>query len=94
MDAEKEVIQMLLKDNYDSIVDRGLIKPGKTTIPQFCDKIVEEVEEFETSEELEECADIALASLNCLVENLGVNGAIKMLRGKIEVNKTRAKYGL
>ena len=69
----------IIKDNYDSIVKRGLITPS-TTYDEFRDKLVEEVDEFrcalfgyecakdyimnEDSEVMEELADIILVCLN------------------------------
>ena len=63
-------MKKLIKQNYDSIVQRGLITVDTTTI-EFLDKMDEEVMEFceaiiDNNEEAieEECADVILTMLN------------------------------
>lgn len=63
----------LIRKNYESIVKRGLIVPGVTTMPAFIMKLEEEVQEFIDAyqsfgendlHEREELADIVLVCLN------------------------------
>ena len=41
-----------------------------------------------------ELVDIILVAFNALIHDCTVPDILKIIKGKIEVNKTRAKYGL
>ncbi len=63
-------LQKIIRDNYDSIVKRGLISPN-TKPRDFLEKLYEECNEFETAlltgtntEMDEELADVILVCLN------------------------------
>ena len=88
----------LISDNYQSIVDRGLISPT-TTLFEFLDKLEEEVKELEKealrpkqySNLPEELADVIMVCLN-----MGKHYHIdieKEIKNKIKINKYRAKNG-
>ena len=88
----------LISDNYQSIVDRGLISPT-TTLFEFLDKLEEEVEELEKealrpkqySNLPEELADVIMVCLNMAKHyNIDIEQEIK---NKIKINKHRAKNG-
>ena len=88
----------LISDNYQSIVDRGLISPT-TTLFEFLDKLEEEVEELEKealrpkqySNLPEELADVIMVCLNMAKHyNIDIEQEIKT---KIKINKYRAKNG-
>ena len=86
-------MEELIKDNYDSIVKRGLINKS-TTIRQFLDKIYEEYEELELAYEHEdmynfneELADVILTCLNTAY-HLKIDIETE-LKKKIEINKNR-----
>ena len=88
-------MKQLMEENYQSIVDRGLINP-KTNMDAFIRKIKEEVREFEEAAKIgtlkeirEELADIILTCLNT-----GIHFGFDIeweLKNKIEINKNRAK---
>ena len=88
----------LISDNYQSIVDRGLISPT-TTLFEFLDKPDEEVKELEKealrpkqySNLNEELADVIMVCLNMAKHyNIDIEQEIKT---KIKINKQRAKNG-
>ena len=93
----------LISDNYQSIVDRGLISPT-TTLFEFLDKLDEEVKELKYSivdyvdydsqkfnNVKEELADVIMVCLNMANHyNIDIEEEIK---NKIEINKQRAKNG-
>ena len=83
-------LEQLLKDNYSSTVDRGLITPS-TTIHDFIDKIYEEVYELKCARDnanfREELADIILVGFN-LATHLDID-IFKELENKVEINKNR-----
>ena len=88
----------LISDNYQSIVDRGLISPT-TTLFEFLDKLEEEVKELEKealrpkqySNLPEELADVIMVCLNMAKHyNIDIEQEIK---NKIKINKYRAKNG-
>lgn len=84
----------LIKDNYISIVERGLIN-SETTIQDFIDKLDEEVKElkesFTNNESTEyEMADVILVVLN-FAHHFGID-IEKAIKFKIEINKKR-KHG-
>ena len=86
-------MKTLIKQNYDSIVKRGLIN-NSTTLFEFIDKLYEEVSEFEESLEFdnmdnfkEELADIILVCFN-IAEHYKIDIEIE-LKKKIEINYLR-----
>ena len=88
----------LISDNYQSIVDRGLISPT-TTLFEFLDKLEEEVKELEKealrpkqySNLPEELADVIMVCLNMAKHyDIDIEQEIK---NKIKINKYRAKNG-
>lgn len=80
----------LIRRNYKSIVQRGLINHS-TTLEDFVDKLKEEVNEFEhhnSPENLnEELADVILVCLN-IAEHYQID-IEKELINKIEINENR-----
>ena len=91
-------MQDIIINNYQSIVDRGLITPT-TTLFEFLDKLQEEVEELEKealrprqySNLPEELADVIMVCLNMAKHyNIDIKQEIK---NKIKINKQRAKNG-
>lgn len=85
----------LIKDNYESIVQRGLITPS-TTVSDFIEKLDEEVSELyhatDPSNEIEELADVILVCLNYARHfNIDIE---KALHDKILTNKKRGYEGL
>lgn len=83
----------LIEENYQSIVDRGLIKPN-TSMEAFIMKIEEEVQEFIEATQVgtlkemkEELADIVLTCLNT-AKHFGFDIELE-LNKKIEINKKR-----
>ena len=88
-------IQQLLIENYESIQARGMITE-RTTPKDFFEKLKEEFMEWSDSnyEDKEELVDIILVAFNALIHDCTVPEILKIIKGKIEVNKTRAKYGL
>ena len=95
-------MKKIIEDNYQSIVDRGLIAPY-TNLHNFLHKIKEEVQELEigvlvdhereivSDYTKEELADVIMVCLNMAKHyNIDIEQEIK---NKIEVNKQRAKNG-
>lgn len=88
----------LISDNYQSIVDRGLISPT-TTLFEFLDKLEEEVKELEKealrpkqySNLPEELADVIMVCLN-LAKHYDID-IEQEIKNKIKINKYRAKNG-
>ena len=82
----------LIEDNYNSIVNRGLITPYTTDI-EFFDKLEEEVNEVWDSlgseNESEEMADVILTVLNWAYHK-GHN-IEKALKDKIQKNFDRSR---
>ena len=96
-------MQKLISDNYQSIVDRGLISPT-TTLFEFLDKLDEEVEELKYSSfdysdydsqkfnnVKEELADVIMVCLN-MAKHYDID-IEKEIKNKIKINKQRAKNG-
>jgi len=89
-------MQKLISDNYQSIVDRGLISPT-TTLFEFLDKLEEEVEELEKealrpkqySNLNEELADVIMVCLN-LAKHFDID-IEQEIKNKIKINRYRAK---
>jgi NTP pyrophosphatase (non-canonical NTP hydrolase) len=86
-------MKTLIKQNYDSIVKRGLIN-NSTTLFEFIDKLYEEVSEFEESLEFdnmdnfkEELADIILVCFN-IAQHYKIDIESE-LKKKIEINYSR-----
>ena len=93
----------LISDNYQSIVDRGLISPT-TTLFEFLDKLDEEVKELKysivdyvdyDSEKFnnvkEELADVIMVCLNMAKHyNIDIE---KEIKNKIKINEQRAIKG-
>ena len=91
----------IINDNYQSIVDRGLISPT-TTLFEFLDKLDEEVKELKYSivdyvdydsqkfnNVKEELADVIMVCFN-MAKHYDVD--IKQeIKNKIKINKYRAK---
>ena len=85
----------LIKDNYESIVQRGLITPS-TTVSDFIEKLDEEVSELyhatDPVNEIEELADVILVCLNYAKHfNIDIE---KALWEKILTNKKRGYEGI
>lgn len=86
-------MKTLIKQNYDSIVKRGLIN-NSTTLFEFIDKLYEEVSEFEESLEFDnmdnfkmELADIILVCFNIAEHyNIDIESELKK---KIQINYSR-----
>lgn len=82
----------LIKRNYKSIVQRGLINHS-TTLEDFVDKLKEEVNEFEHHDSPknfnEELADVILVCLN-MAEHYNID-IEKELLNKIKINEKRKK---
>jgi len=80
----------IIKRNYKSIVQRGLINHS-TTLHDFVDKLKEEVNEFEHHDSPknfnEELADVILVCLN-IAEHYQID-IEKELINKIEINENR-----
>ena len=91
-------MQDIISDNYQSIVDRGLISPT-TTLFEFLDKLDEEVKELKTESEIpkqysnlpEELADVIMVCLN-LAKHYDID-IEQEIKNKIKINKYRAKNG-
>ena len=91
-------MQELIGDNYQSIVDRGIITPT-TTLFEFLDKLDEEVQELnkealiskEWSNLPEELADVILVCFN-LAKHFDID-IEQELKNKIRINEYRAKHG-
>lgn len=87
-------MKKILKENFYSIVDRGLINRN-TTINDFMNKLREEVDELDSciltdfENRNEELADVILVCLN-MAYFLGIDIEIE-LKNKIHKNKTRQK---
>ena len=86
-------MKKLIEENYQSIVDRGLIEPS-TSMDAFIRKIKEEVREFEEStktgtiaEIKEELSDIILTCLNT-GRHFGFD-IERELNNKIKINQKR-----
>lgn len=86
-------MKQLIEENYQSIIDRGLIKPN-TNMDAFIIKIEEEVQEFIEATKLgtlkeikEELADIILTCMNT-GRHFGFDIEWE-LKNKIEINKNR-----
>ncbi len=83
-------MKKLIKDNYKSVVKRGLITPYTTDI-EFFNKLEEEVNEvwcaLTNEDELEEMADVILTVLNW-ANHKGYN-IEKALKEKIKKNFNR-----
>lgn len=86
-------MKKLIEENYQSIVNRGLINPG-TSMNAFIMKIEEEVQEFIEATQVgtlkeikEELADIVLTCLNT-AKHFGFDIELE-LNKKIEINKNR-----
>jgi len=86
-------MEKLIKDNYDSIVKRGLIKPETNTI-DFLRKLDEEVSELWgsldrnlNSFDEEELADVILVCLN-MAHHYGIDIETE-LKNKIKINQNR-----
>ena len=90
-------MKKLIEDNYQSIVDRGLITPSTTKL-DFINKLFEEVYEFEESiydlnwsNIEEELSDVIMVCLNFAKHyKIDIEEEIKK---KIKVNQQRAKDG-
>ena len=84
----------IINENYQSIVDRGLISPS-TSVNDFLIKALEEVDELcnawkglDKYNQKEELADVIMVCLNMAKHyNIDIEQEIK---NKIEVNKKRA----
>lgn len=86
-------MKKLIEENYQSIVNRGLINPH-TSMDAFIMKIEEEVQEFIEATQVgtlkeikEELADIVLTCLNT-AKHFGFDIELE-LNKKIEINKNR-----
>lgn len=85
-------MEELIKQNYKSIVARGLISPS-TTRHDFQNKLIEEVNELFESELLtdnfkEEIADVIMVCLN-FAEHYHID-IIQEIKNKIKTNEKRA----
>jgi NTP pyrophosphatase (non-canonical NTP hydrolase) len=87
-------MKKIIEDNYQSIVDRGLIT-NSTSQSEFFNKIKEEFNEMVEAKTWEdfkfELADVILSCLN-LAKHYKID-IEKYLNEKIEINKQRAKDG-
>ena len=90
-------MKKLIEDNYQSIVDRGLITPT-TYFQEFIDKIKEETEElqlakifYDSDNIKEELADVIMVCLN-MAKHYDID-IINEIKKKIKVNQQRAKDG-
>ncbi len=85
----------LIEDNYQSIIDRGLITPI-TTREDFINKLDEEVGELYHAEteqnEVEEMVDVILVVLN-MARHFKID-IVKAMEDKILINKKRADEGI
>jgi NTP pyrophosphatase (non-canonical NTP hydrolase) len=88
-------MKKIIEDNYNSIVERGLITPS-TTVADFIDKLDEEISELKDAcldgywEDIcEELADVILTALN-FAEHFDIDIKTE-LNNKIQKNYERAE---
>jgi NTP pyrophosphatase (non-canonical NTP hydrolase) len=86
-------MRSLIKRNYKSIVQRGLINHA-TTLEDFINKLKEEVNEFEHHNSPdnfnEELSDVILVCLN-IAEHYQIDIEKEMIK-KIKINEKRQKF--